>query len=234
MINIKVQDYTKKPLTVMGMLAKECYDTQLKDENHAMRIAKHCINSGHGRNMEFADVTLTISGISARMGRELYTHIIGTSRTQASTRYITYNDFDYVIPKGMNNEQQDIYVDTMKGIAEGYKKLKDMGLKNDITGYMLPLSMTTTINLKINVRALEHLANVRMCTRALLEFRDFMEKLKVILGNLDEEWEWIVNTLMIPKCYKLGYCDEDYGCGIKSKKKDIMIINKKSVNFREE
>lgn len=66
---IEILEYTKKPLTRIGLNASYCYDTKIKDDEHPIRIAKHCINSGHGRNLEFADVTLKIT-CSARVARE--------------------------------------------------------------------------------------------------------------------------------------------------------------------
>ena len=226
---IKILNYINNPLTTIGIVASECYNTKLKDETHARRIAEHCIRSGHGRNLEFADITMTISGYSARMVRELYTHIVGTSRTQSSTRYIIYDEFEYITPSNLKGEALEIYQNTMNSIKEGYKKLKDLGIENDITGYILPLGMTSTFNLKINARALEHMANLRMCNRALLEFRQFMKELKQELSKLDEEWKWISDNLLVPKCTKYGYCDEDYGCGLKPKKKDIEIITQKEL-----
>lgn len=210
---IEILNYTQNPLTTIGVNASYCYNTKLKDEGHARRIAEHCIRSGHGRNLEFADLTVKISGISARMGRELYTHIIGTTRVQSSSRYINYQDFEYYIPSELKGEGLEVYTQTMEYIQEAYGKLKELGYKNDITGYLLPLAMDTTIILKINARALEHLAEMRMCTRALKEFRDFMNLFKQEVSKLDEEWNWIAENLMKPKCDKLGYCNEDYGCG---------------------
>lgn len=215
---IKIINYTQNPLTVIGTLAAECYNTNLKDENHPRRIAEHCIRSGHGRNMEYADITMTISGLSSRCVREIYTHIQGVTRTQSSTRYITYKDFDYFVPTGLEGEALEVYHNTMKAIQDGYGKLKDLGVKNDITGYVLPLGMTSTFNLKINLRALEHLCHMRMCNRALLELRQFMQELKKEVNQLDEEWKWIADNLMVPKCVQMGYCNEDYGCGRYPKK----------------
>lgn len=216
-MNIKVINHTKNPLTVMGTLAAECYNTTLKDENHAKRIAQHCIRSGHGRNMEFGDITITVEGLSARCIREIYTHIIGTSRTQSSTRYIDYADFPYHSPE-MTEEQEVVYDRIMKQISDGYKELKELGAANDVTGYVLPLAMESTFNLKINARALEHMAEIRTCNRALKEFRDFIKALKKTVADLDEEWEWIANNCMRPKCIRMGFCDEDYSCGMMPKK----------------
>ena len=123
MNKIEILSYTELPLTTIGTNASYCYDTKLKDENHASRIAKHCINSGHGRNLEFADITLKIT-CSARCAREFYTHIGGApTRVQASTRYITYDNFKYFTPSGLSDEQIKIINKAMDSIKEAYKEL---------------------------------------------------------------------------------------------------------------
>lgn len=213
-MKIEILEYTKNPLTRIGENASYCYNTKLKDDKHASRIAKSCIKDGHGRNMEFADVTLKISEVSARMMREMGRHIVGTSYVQASTRYITYDNFDYYIPENMTIEQKEIYTNTMELISENYKKLKDLNTPNDITGYLLPLSMNTEVVFKINVRALEHMFHMRLCNRALKEFREFMKQLKQQLSELDKEWKWISDNCFVPKCINLGYCNEGRGCGL--------------------
>lgn len=217
-MKIEILNYTHNPLTVIGTNASYCYNTKLKDDKHASRIAKSCIKDGHGRNMEFANVTLHISNVSARMMREFGRHIIGTSYVQASTRYITYDNFSYFTPKGMTSEQQTVYEDCMKQISDSYRKLKELNTENDITGYILPLSMNTEVVFQINIRALEHLFNMRLCNRALLEFRDFCKQLKKQLSELDEEWKWISDNCFVPKCVSLGYCNEGRGCGLYPKR----------------
>ena len=211
-MKVEILQYTKNPLTVIGTNASYCYNTKLKDDGHARRIAEHCLKSGHGRNLEFADITFKITA-SARMIRELYTHIGGSpTRVQASTRYITYNDFAYVLPVGLNEEQEQIYKSTMKSIQNGYNQLKELGCKNDITGYILPLAMESTCIVKMNARTLENMFNQRLCNRALLEFKSIMGALRQKIKALDEEWCWIADKLFVSKCIKQGGCFEEYPC----------------------
>lgn len=221
-MEIQILEYTKKPLTKIGVNASYCYNTKLKDENHAKRIAINCINGGHGRNMEFADVTFVMKGVSARMAREFGRHQVGVSFLQSSTRYINYKNFNYHTPKGLTEEQLKVYNDTMEEINKNYIKLKDLGCKNDITGYLLPLSMETELVVKINVRALEHMFELRECTRALLEFREFMKLLKQELRKLDDEWEWLCDNSFNVKCKKYGYCTEEKCCGLYPKKEEVL------------
>ena len=71
-MKIEILDYTHNPLTTIGERASVCYNTKLKDENHAQRIGKSVLTDGHGRNMEFARIDFAIvGGCSARMEREL-------------------------------------------------------------------------------------------------------------------------------------------------------------------
>jgi thymidylate synthase (FAD) len=154
------------------------------------------------------------------MAREMYTHIGGSpTRVQASTRYITYKDFGYVVPAGMTDEQHKVYTDTIKLIQDGYGKLKELNCQNDITGYILPLCMETEFIWKGNIRTLENMFNQRLCQRALQEYINFMRLLKQQISALDNEWRWIADNLFVPKCVKDGgICKESRGCGMFPKK----------------
>lgn len=57
----------------------------------------------------------------------MYTHLGGSpTRVQASTRYISYNNFSYYIPASITEKQFKVYKETMDHIQEGYKKLKEL------------------------------------------------------------------------------------------------------------
>lgn len=215
---VKVLEYTKQPLTQIGINASYCYDTKLKDEGHASRIAKECIRAGHGRNMEFATVTMVISGISSRVARELYTHIGGSpTRVQASTRYITYSNFAYFVPDGLSEEQLKIYIEAMESARSYYNKLKEAGCNNDVAGYSLTFATGTTIVIKCNVRMLENLFNQRLCFRALREFTMLAREMKRTLAKLDCEWKWLSDNLFVTKCVKQGVCYESRPCHLVTK-----------------
>lgn len=213
---IKVLDYTKKPLTLMGTVASACWNSK-----PSPRIGIECIETNHGRIMEFADVTLEISGYSARLMREIYTHVVGTSRVQASTRYINYEDFDYYTPPSIKNnaEAEYIYNHCMSVIQNTYRTLEYCGIKKEDIANILPLGMESKMVLKINVRAILHMFEVRTCSRAYIEFREFMKELKETLKGLDEEWAKITEYCKT-KCEILGYCNERHSCNRYPKKEN--------------
>lgn len=67
-----------------------------------------CLNSGHGRTWEYPQVYMILKGYSARVIRELYTHIGGgPTRLQAFTRYINYQKgFEYIVPPTVKNNKE--------------------------------------------------------------------------------------------------------------------------------
>jgi len=206
---IKIIDAMPYPLTFMGEVASVCYNSK-----PSKQVGLDCIVSGHDRVLEFVDLTIEISGYSARMVRELYTHIVGVSRLQQSTRYVNYEDFQYYVPLAVRKDMEllNTYHDCMLYISHAYHKLVSNGISKEDAANLLPLGMMTKVVLKINARALIHLAHVRMCNRAYQEFRDFMNELKDTVSKIDEEWQ-IISDFMKPKCFHLGYCPEKNSCG---------------------
>ena len=100
-----LKETTKNPITLMGERAGICWNADISDPIKNYERGLDCIKSGHGRVMEYVNVEMVIDGFSARVIREWYTHIGGApTRLQASTRYIDYNDFNYVIPYNIIND----------------------------------------------------------------------------------------------------------------------------------
>lgn len=210
-MSIEVIDHTPNPLTMMGLCASTCWGSKPKD---LIKTADNCLESDHGRVAEFADVTLVISNYSAKMMRDLYTHIIGTSRLQASTRYINYENMSYVTPESIQNNSyaQMVYHLVMKDIQKAYKILREQGIPAEDASNLLPLGYQSKMVLKINCRALQHMAEIRTCQRAYHEFRAFMKELIVELKKLDAEWNSFVTNYMKTKCDKTGACLEKHPC----------------------
>lgn len=206
---IKIIDYTENPLTLIGKVASTCWDS-----TPSPRIGIECIESGHGRVLEYADVTVAITDYSARVIRELYTHHVGVSRLQGSTRYIDMSSFDYYIPPSIENCQASkrVYDECMVNIMKSYTKLKKLDMPKEDSANVLPLGSNTTVVLKINARAILTMAEQRLCTRTLLEYRELMDELLSAVSGISDEWAKIISYAK-PKCDALEYCPEQKSCG---------------------
>lgn len=210
---------TKDPITLIGEEAGICWGADTSDPVKNYKRGMDCINNQHGRTWEFPDVYMTIDGYSARVIRELYTHIGGApTRLQASTRYINYtkdDGFEYVVPHSIesNAEADRLYTDVMEIINRACFTLEnEYGIKREDAAMLLPLGMSTKMVGKYNLRTLADMSEQRECTRAYWEFRELFKDLKKALSEYSEEWATLVDILFKPKCEKLGYCPEKKPC----------------------
>ena len=137
-MKIQVLRFTKNPLTTIGECARRCWSSPPGRE---VEIAMECIASNHGRVLEFADLTIEISECSARVMREIYTHIVGTSRLQESTRYVDMSNFDYIVPKSIQKDDRalSVYQKTMESIRAGIRELKEIGIPRQDYANLVPL-----------------------------------------------------------------------------------------------
>lgn len=216
---IIIQPYTTKiPLQMIGEQAGICWNSNITDEDKNKKRAVACINSGHGRVMEFPDVYMIIEGYSARVIREWYTHLGGApTRLQASTRYINYEDFDYIVPHSIrkNKEATVIYNKAMHNISKALKELEYLDIPKEDSALLLPLGMTTKIVCKHNLRNLVDMSHQRMCSRAYWEYRELFADLRQALSEYSDEWKYLIDHCFKPKCeinIPAG-CPEEKSCG---------------------
>lgn len=212
---------TEYPLTKIGTMAGICWnsDTLIPDKN--IKRAQECILSGHGRVMEYVDIEFVLDEASARMMREIYTHIGGDpTRLQSSTRYVDAKNFNYFTPPKIENNPgaKAIYEACMKKIADSYEQLVAIDIPKEDAANVLPLGMHSKMVMKCNLRMLENFMHQRLCSRAYHEIRKFAQQLKTMLSQKNEEWEWIASNLFVPKCERTGFCTEAKCCGRKPKK----------------
>lgn len=217
-----IKETTKNPITLMGERAGICWGSDLSDAEKNYKRGLDCIISGHGRVMEYVNVELILDGYSARVIREWYTHIGGSpTRLQASTRYINYQNFDYVIPPKIEADPvaKEKYVQAMEMITQTCAELEsECEIPREDAALLLPLGMTTKIVDKRNVRSLIEMSHQRMCTRAYWEYRQLMQDICKALSDYSEEWKYLVDHYFMPKCEVSGFCTERKNCGRKPKK----------------
>ena len=211
---IILPETTKNPITLIGKCAGVCWGADTSDPARNYKRGRDCIESGHGRTLEYPDVYMVLDGYSARVIREWYTHIGGApTRMQASTRYINYGHFDYITPKTITGEAAMVYTSAMDAIQRTARKLEELGVPREDAALILPLGMTTRVVDKRNTRNLIDMSRQRMCNRAYWEFRELFRDLSIALANYSEEWAQIVSKCFHAKCEETKTCPERHGCG---------------------
>lgn len=214
---------TKNPITLMGARAGCCWNANITDDEKNYKRGLDCIESGHGRVMEFVNVEMIIDGYSAKVLREYYTHIGGSpTRLQASTRYINYSKgdgFNYTTPKSIDtNGCWLVWSELMNTINDTVKLLIDEGVPVEDATMALPLAYSSKMVDKRNLRNLVDMSRQRMCSRAYWEYRELFNDICNALREYSDEWKWIVDNLFHAKCDEVGYCTETKSCGRKHKK----------------
>ena len=216
---------TLNPISLIGEEAGICWgaDTTDQEKNHKRGV--DCIKSNHGRALEYPSIYLVLDGYSAKVIREFYTHIIGNTRLQASTRYIDYSKcFDVVVPKSVavNDEALKTWREFMANVPATIQKLKELGIPTEDATNVLPLAYATKIVVKMNLRSLMNMAEMRLCNRAYWEFRELMSDILTELAKYSDEWEDLIYDLKVfkPKCEVAGFCVESKCCGRKHRKEN--------------
>lgn len=225
---------TKDPISLMGRRAGVCWGGDIADAEKNYKRGLDCIESNHGRVLEFVNIEMVLDGYSARVIREWYTHIGGApTRLQASTRYIKYDDFDYIVPPKIKDDpvQHGRFLYTMQSISKMLQMMEKDGVPREDLATMLPLAMTTKVVDKRNLRNLIDMSRQRMCNRAYWEFRELFKDICAALSEYSPEWKTIIDTQMMPKCEYLGYCPEKKSCGRKTQAKKIEGATERSISL---
>ena len=221
--NIIIQkETTIDPISLIGREAGVCWGADINNEEKNYKRGMDCLAAGHGRTWEYPQVYMVLDGYSARVIRELYTHIAGgPTRLQASTRYINYQKgFPYVTAPMIeqNEEAKAIYDNAMQEITVAMQKLEALNIPREDVAMLLPLGMESKVVLRTNLRNLIDMSHQRLCTRAYWEFRQLMRDLMKALSEYSEEWNYLVDNYFVPKCEVCGFCSEKKSCGRKPTK----------------
>lgn len=204
------------PITFMGEMSGVCYNSDITDHEKNHKRGLDCLTSQHMRVAEYPQIYMILNGWSAKVIRELYTHQIGITKLQSSTRYINYSDFDYVTPPSVeeNKVAKEIYDNAMKSAAAAMRNLMTIGIpKEDFTG-LLPLNYETKVVVRMGLREFINICEQRLCARAYHEMRDLVNEMINSLSVYSDEWKELVNLkVFAPKCERLGYCPEKNSCG---------------------
>ena len=203
-MKVELIAYTPNPDYVVAMSAKLCYSKVgvsdiregLDDEN-VEKFISHLTSIGHESPVEHISFTFAIEGISRTCTHQLVRHRIA-SYSQQSQRYVKLNQFEYIIPPQIENnekakkifiksmiEDQKAYDEIVETLMEdnirfyfsqGYdeKKSKSMAEKKSIEDarYVFPNACETKIVVTMNARTLLNFFEHRLCERAQWEIKE--------------------------------------------------------------
>ena len=186
------------------------------------KLIRHVLDSGHHSVLEHAQFTFFISGVSRALSHQLVRHRIGVSYSQQSQRYCAFEDgFNYVIPPSISKDPELLgkFKELMTQINDTYQYFLEKEIPAEDARMVLPNACCTNLTVSINLRALMHFCEERMCTCAQGEIRQMARSMaKLITDKIPELKEYLRE-----KCYRLGYCNENSkrSCGRKPLKSEV-------------
>lgn len=190
------------------------------DEEKMLKLINRVISSGHYSTIEHIQISFAISNVSRACTHQLVRHR-HMSFSQKSQRYVKEKgQFDYLIPPTIerNPELKAKFEKFMGQISEKYQEFVDAGIPAEDARAVLPNATASSMVASLNLREMIHLANLRLCTRAQYEIRTMV---KMMCDELVKSEPWLKDYL-VPKCMRLGYCDEDKSCGRVPRKDELL------------
>lgn len=210
---------------------KTCYSAKLPyenylnapDEDKMLSLIKRVIGSGHYSTIEHIQLTFAVQNVSRACTHQLVRHR-HMSFSQKSQRYVKEKgEFDYIMPKSIENspELAKKFEDFIQNTSNLYQEFIEAGILAEDARSILPNAAASSLVASLNLRELIHLANLRLCTRAQAEIRSLV---KAMTDEVIKKEPWL-KPYLVPKCERLGYCDEDKSCGRTKTKEELMHTN---------
>jgi len=189
------------------------------DQDKMLKLIERVISSGHYSTIEHIQVTFAIANVSRACTHQFVRHR-HMSFSQKSQRYVKEKgQFDFIIPPTIdkNQELKDKFISFMGEISNKYQEFIDAGIPAEDARAVLPNAAASSMVASLNLREMIHLANLRLCSRAQYEIRLMVREM---CDSLIAEEPWL-KPYLVPKCERLGFCDEDKSCGRKPKFEEL-------------
>lgn len=210
-MKVELLAYTPRCEEIVASAAKLCYsqvgvdeimESQNKDD--VDRFLEMLGSIGHESPIEHVSFTFAIEGVSRALTHQLVRHRMA-SYSQQSQRYVKLDQFDYVIPPSISEDEtaRKMYDDVMRDIQKKYdeltgilyeknyghligqgveeKQAKKQAEKKAIEDarYVFPNACETKILVTMNARSLKNFFRHRCCERAQWEIREMATKMLV-------------------------------------------------------
>jgi len=191
---------TEEVYKTLEQVARTCYKSEDKiTEDSSTKLLNRLINVGHEAMIEFFDITVLFVCDRAT-SQSIVRHRLA-SYAQESTRYCNYgkdkfdNEVAFIEPFWLENvskEEQTIFLETVKKTEDAYLELLNKGWKPEQARVVLPSTLKTEINVKMNLREWRHFFKLRTAKNAHPQIQElaipllkkFHEKLPVIFEDI--------------------------------------------------
>ena len=165
-----------------------CYQSEPKGK--PAEFVRRLIKRGHESVLEHVSLTFHIICDRAIMS-ELTRHRLCAFSVE-STRYCKYNELTFVNPDFSEEQEHFIWLTTVKGCENFYRKLIGNGATPEQARAVLPLCLKSELYMTANLREWRHILKLRTSAKAHPQMRQvagmilsiLKEKLPVIVEDI--------------------------------------------------
>lgn len=217
--------YTPDPDGLVASAARLCYSPvgvgQIQKKMSREMVEKFVqklISMGHESPVEHVSFTFALEGVSRTLTHQLVRHRIA-SYSQQSQRYVREDQFDYVIPERIaeDEELRKRFIEEMARDQQAYdffvRSLMEKGYNEkeaiEAARYVFPNACETKIVVTMNARSLFNFFAKRCCNRAQTEIREVAWKMLEKVRSISP----VLFSTAGPECLR-GNCPEgSMSCG---------------------
>ncbi|MHC4133216.1 MAG: FAD-dependent thymidylate synthase [Planctomycetota bacterium] len=183
-LEVELISITPDAEKVIEEAGRTCYQSfdKMGDDTQCGFIER-LIKMGHESPLEHAYATFRIKNCSRVMTHQLVRHRL-MAVCQQSQRYVDEENFSYVVPESIRQEQVDDFHNDMETIRQMYHKWRGRDLRKEDARFVLPNACTSEIVVSANLREWRHILKLRISSKAQWEIRKACQQILLILKEL--------------------------------------------------
>ena len=222
-VQVKLLDHSHDPIRSLYVAFRTAYSSltpqEIGERIEAERITRQemldfvekRLQTGHASPLEQVWFEFAISGVSRAFSHQFVRHRVGISFEQQSQRYVVFKggDFPHTVPETVRKAgYEDKLRQAFADIGRLYQEMVDAGIPAEDARFLIPNAAHTNFKVTVNLQALLHICDLRLCTRAQWEFRKVASLMRAEVNRVAPE----LARYLQPKCgeRRVGYCDETY------------------------
>lgn len=220
-MQVKLLDHSHDPIRSLYVAYRTAYSSltpvEIIDRIESERITRQQmlqfiekrLETGHASPLEQVWFEFAISGVSRAFSHQFVRHRIGISFEQQSQRYVAFKggEFPHTMPESIRRAGYEEKVEeAFAALGSLYQEMLDAGIPAEDARFLIPSAAQTNFKITVNLQALLHICDLRLCTRAQWEFRKVASLMRAEVNRVCPE----LARYLQPKCgeRRLGYCDE--------------------------
>jgi thymidylate synthase (FAD) len=126
------------------------------------KFIRMLLKNRHFSVLEHCSATFRMTGVSRAMTHQLVRHRL-CSFTQQSQRYVDEKRFCFVEPESIRKSPaaHELFRNSMEGAREAYRRLQEMGVRNEDARFVLPNAVESQMVVTANLRQWRHIVELR-------------------------------------------------------------------------